>query len=71
MSLYPNLLTLKKFTLELQSTKSFTHEDYTNDTELSKEYQEIKMSYSKVTWSIARECSPYNLSKKKVLLVRK
>ena len=35
-------------------TKSFTHEDYTNDTELSKEYWNIKRNdfIPKVTWSI-------------------
>ena len=48
-------------------TKSFTHEDYANDTELSKEYREVKRSnfIPKVTWSIVRECPPYNLSKRK------
>ena len=48
-------------------TKSFTHEDYVNDTELSKEYWDIKMNnfIPKVTWSIVRECPPYSLSKRK------
>ena len=48
-------------------TKSFTHEDYANDTELSKEYWDIKRNnfIPKVTWSIVRECPPYSLSKRK------
>ena len=47
-------------------TKSFTHEDYTNDTELSKEYWDIKRNHftAKVTWNIVRECPPYSLSKR-------
>ena len=47
-------------------TKSFTHEDYTNDTELSKEYWDIKRNNftAKVTWNIVRECPPYSLSKR-------
>ena len=51
-------------------TKSFTHEDYTNDTELSKEYWEIerKNFIPKVTWSIVREFPLYNLSKKMLLV---
>ena len=51
-------------------TKSFTHEDYANDRELSKEYWEIKRNkfIPKVTWSIVRECPPYNLSKGKCYL---
>ena len=46
--------------------KSFTHEDYTNDTELSKEYWDIKRNHftAKVTWNIVRECPPYSLSKR-------
>ena len=38
--------------------KSFTDEDYSNDTELLKEYWGIKRSnfIPKVTWSIVREC---------------
>ena len=53
-------------------TKSFTHEDYANDTEFSKEYWEIKRSkfIQKVTWSIVRECPPYNLSKWKYYLCK-
>ena len=45
--------------------KSFTHEDYANDTELSGEYWDIKRNkfIPKVTWSIVRECLPYRLSK--------
>ena len=51
-------------------TKSFTHEDYTNDTELSKEYWDIKRNnfIPKVTWIIVRECPPYSLSKRKCYL---
>ena len=51
-------------------TKSFTHEYYTNDTELSKEYWEIKKKNftPEVTWSIVRECPPYNFSKRKYYL---
>ena len=51
-------------------TKSFTHEDYANDTELSKEYWDIKRNnfIPKVTWSIVRECPPYSLSKRKCYL---
>ena len=51
-------------------TKSFTHEDYANDTKLSKEYWEIKRNnfIPKVTWSIVRECPPYSLSKRKCYL---
>ena len=51
-------------------TKSFTHEDYANDTDLSKEYWEIKRNkfIPKVTSSIVRECPPYNLSKRKSYL---
>ena len=39
-------------------TKSFTHEDYANNTELSKEYLEIERNnfIPKVIWSIVREC---------------
>ena len=50
--------------------KSFTHEDYVNDTELSKEYWDIKRNnfIPKVTWSIVRECPPYSLSKRKCYL---
>ena len=63
-----------KFTFEWQKsrskTKSFTHEDYANDTEFLKEYWEIKRSkfIPKVTWSTVRECPPYNLSKRKCYL---
>ena len=48
-------------------TKSFTHEDYANDTELSKEYWDIKRNnlIPKVTWSIVGECPSYSLSKRK------
>ena len=51
-------------------TKSFTHEDYANDTELSKEYREIKRSnfIPKATLTTVRECPPYNLSKTKCYL---
>ena len=51
-------------------TKSFTHGDYANETELSKEYWDIKRSnfITKVTWSIVRECRPYSLIKKKCYL---
>ena len=51
-------------------TKSFTHEDYANDTEFSKEYWEIKRNnfIPKVTWSILRECPPYNLRKRNCYL---
>ena len=51
-------------------TKYFTHEDYANDTELSKEYWDIKRNnfIPKVTWSIVRECPPYSLSKRKCYL---
>ena len=55
---------MTKFTLELQKrfynhTKSFTHEDYANDKELSKEYWEIKSNnfIPKITWSIVRKMS--------------
>ena len=74
--LQSNPTTKTKFTLELQKsrfynhTKSFTHEDYANDTEFSKEYWEIKRNnfIPKVTWSILRECPPYNLRKRKCYL---
>ena len=51
-------------------TKSFTHEDYANDTELSKEYWDIKRNnfIPKVTWSIVRESPPYILSKRNCYL---
>ena len=51
-------------------TKYFTHEDYANDTELSKEYWDIKRNnfIPKVTWSIVRGCPPYSLSKRKCYL---
>ena len=51
-------------------TKSFTHEEYVNDTELSKEYWEIKRNnfITKVTRSVVRECPPCNLSKRKCYL---
>ena len=51
-------------------TKSFTHEDYANDTELFKEYCDIKRNnfIPKVTWSIVRECPQYSLSKRKCYL---
>ena len=47
-------------------TKSFTHEDYANDTELSKEYWDIKRSnfIPKVAWSIVKECPPPTLSER-------
>ena len=47
-----------------------THEDYANDTELSKEYWDIKRNnfIPKVTRSIVRECPPYSLSKRKCYL---
>ena len=71
--------TKTKFTLELQKswfynhTKSFTHEDYANDTEFSKEYWEIKRNkfIPKVTWSILREWPPYNLHKRNCYLCLK
>ena len=65
---------MAKFTFELQKsrskTKSFTHEDYANDTEFLKEYWEIKRSkfIPKVTWSTVRECPLYSLSKRKCYL---
>ena len=45
----------------------FTHQDCVNETELSKEYWDNKRSnfIPKVTWSIARECPLYSLSKRK------
>ena len=45
--------------------RSFAHEDYANDKECSKEYWEIKRNnfIPKLTWSLVRECPPYNLSK--------
>ena len=45
--------------------RSFAHEDYANDKEFPKEYWEIKRNnfIPKLTWSLARECPPYNLSK--------
>ena len=45
--------------------RSFAHEDYANDKEFSKEYWEIKRNnlIPKLTWSLVRECPPYNLSK--------
>ena len=48
-------------------TKSFSHEDYANDIELSKEYWEIKINnfIPKVAWSIIREFPSHNLSKRK------
>ena len=51
-------------------TKSFTHEDYANDTKLSKEYWYIKRNnfIPKVSWSILRECPLYSLSKRKCCL---
>ena len=51
-------------------TKSFTHEDYANDTKLSKKYWDIKRNnfIPKVSWSIVRECPPYSLSKRKCYL---
>ena len=51
-------------------TTSFSHQDYANDTEFSTEYCEIKKGnfIPKVTWSIVRECPPYNLSKRKCYL---
>ena len=41
-------------------TKSFTHEDYANYTEFSKEYWEIKRNnfIPKVTQNILRKCPP-------------
>ena len=52
---------------DLNHTKSFTHEDWANDTEVSKEYWKIKRNkfIPKVTWSILRECPPYSLGKRK------
>ena len=82
--LHSNPTTLTKFTLELQkshskilqphlplpTTQSFTHEDYANDTELSKEYWDIKRSnfIPKLTCNIVRECPPHCLSKRKCYL---
>ena len=65
---------MTKFTLEVKPfynhTKSFTHEDYANDTELSKEDWDIKRStfIPEVVYSIVRECPPYSLSKRKCYL---
>ena len=74
--LQSNPTTKTKFPLELQKrrfynhTKPFTHEDYANDIEFSKEYWEIKRNnfIPKITWSILRECPPYNLRKRKCYL---
>ena len=71
-----NPTTKTKFTLELQKslfynhTKYFTHEDYANDTEFSKEHWEIKRNnfIPKVTLSILGECPPYNLRKRNCYL---
>ena len=43
------------------------HQDYTYNTELLKDYWEIKMRqfFSNVTWSIIRESPPDNVSKRK------
>ena len=51
-------------------TKSFTNEDYANDTQLPKEYCDFKRNnfIPKVTWSIVRECPQYSLSKRKCYL---
>ena len=51
-------------------TKSFTHEDYASDTELSKEYWKIEGSIfvRNLTWTILRECPPYNLSERNCYL---
>ena len=51
-------------------TISFTHQDYANDTELLKKYWEIRRNkfITKVTWSIVRECEPYNFCKRMSLM---
>ena len=48
-------------------TKSFTYEDYANDTELSKEYWDIKRNnfIPKVTWIIVKECQSYSTYERK------
>ena len=48
-------------------TKSFNLEHYENDTELSKEYWEIKRNdfTPKVTWRIIKKCAPFNTTKRK------
>ena len=50
--------------------KSFNHEIYKNDSELSKEYWEVrkKGGNPKVMWKILKKCSAYNLESKKCLL---
>ena len=67
-----------KFTLELKKNHSkilqpnqiLYHGNYVNDTELPKEYCEIKKNnfIPKVTWGIIRVCPPYYLSKRKYYL---
>ena len=51
-------------------TKSFNLEHYENDTELSKEYWEIKRNdfTPKVTWRIIKKCAPFNTTKRKCYL---
>ena len=51
-------------------TKSFTHEDYPNNTELSQEYWEMRSSNfsPKGIWNIVRESAPHNLCKRKCYL---
>ena len=50
--------------------KSFNHEVYKNDSELSKEYWEVrkKGGNPKVTWKILKKCSAYNSESKRCLL---
>ena len=51
-------------------TKSFNHEHYENDTELSKEYWSIKRNHyaPKVIWRIIRKCALFNATKRKCYL---
>ena len=44
-------------------TKSFTHQDYANDIELSKECWNLKRSsfIPKLTWSLVRECTSLSI----------
>ena len=46
--------------------KSFNHVKHKNDTELSKQFWEIKLS--KITWKIIRICRSYNPNNKRCLL---
>ena len=65
--------TFKDFGLEIvaeSNLKIVNYLDVTLNTELSKEYWDIKRNnfIPKVTWSIVRECPPYSLSKRKCYL---